>query len=160
MVYRMVFDVDGGCRNNGSAQPIAAAACIRRARWRSSYMTRHLPFHPTPTNQRAELTAIIMALEWALEVYEGLNGAPYIRVTIRTDSKYVVGCMTEWIYKWRDNGWVNARGVAVANYDLIIRAADLEDELTDLGSVRYEWIPRSENEEADEYCNDALDDFY
>lgn len=170
MVFRMVFEVDGGCRNNGKARPIGAAACLRlhNPRWlRASrpgyaYRTRPLPRHPTPTNQKAELMAVSMALEWAIERYMGLKGSdrPEFRVTIRTDSKYVVGCMTEWIHKWRNNNWRNARGQVVANRDLIARAAYLDAVISDWGTVQYTWIPRSENEDADERCNEALDEQY
>ena len=45
------------------------------------------------------MTAIIIALEQALEKYHDLDGTPRIDVKIYTDSKYVIGCMTDWIYK-------------------------------------------------------------
>ncbi|KAI3328833.1 hypothetical protein F4824DRAFT_506163 [Ustulina deusta] len=57
----MEFYVDGGCRGNGQPGVIGAAA---NSKWKS----QHLPRYPTPTNQRAEITAIIIALEWTLEI--------------------------------------------------------------------------------------------
>ena len=42
--------------------------------------------------------------------------------------------MTEWIYKWANNRWLNSRGVEVANRDLIQKASDLDDELKELGT--------------------------
>jgi ribonuclease HI len=68
--------------------------------------------------------------------------------------------MTEWIYKWSQNGWKNAAGYRVANRDLIEEASDLHDMVTDLGNIEYIWIPRSENWEADEACNEAMDNMY
>jgi ribonuclease HI len=66
--------------------------------------------------------------------------------------------MTEWIYKWTNNGWINAAGNEVANRDLIEEASDLDDRLKKEGDVRYVWIPRSQNQLADEACNDCMDE--
>ena len=162
MFYIMRMYVDGGCRRNGYEDAIGAAACVIQKKWgRSSIWTRQLPSHygsPTPTSQRAEITAIIQALEIALQEYRQLDGNPNLRLTIHTDSKYAHGCMTDWIYKWTRNGWVNAAGNQVANRDLIEQASDLEDEVKELGTVDYVWIPRAENQEADEAVSDLLDE--
>ncbi|KAI1194869.1 ribonuclease H-like domain-containing protein [Nemania serpens] len=160
MVYVMEFYVDGGCRGNGQAWSIGAAACcLTKSHNRGyRYRTTSLPRHPTPTNQRAEIAAIIMALEWALEKYDELDSYPDLDVRIHTDSRYAVGCMDNWIYKWVRNGWVNSAGNEVANRDLIEEASDLDDKVKDLGAVRYIWVPRSENEDADRHCNEELDE--
>ena len=162
MVYIMRMYVDGGCRRNGYEDAIGAAACVIQKKWgRSSTWTRQLPNHygsHTPTSQRAEITAIIQALEIALQEYRQLDGNPNLRLTIHTDSKYAHGCMTDWIYKWTRNGWVNAAGNQVANRDLIEQASDLDDEVKELGTVDYVWIPRAENQEADEAVSDLLDE--
>ena len=72
--------------------------------------------------------------------------------------RYAIGCMTSWIYKWANNGWINAAGYEVANRDLIEEASDLDDRLKKEGDVDYIWIPRKENQYADGCCNDALND--
>ncbi len=46
----------------------------------------------------------------------------------------------------------------MVNRDLIEQASDLEDELKQQGSIRYIWVPRSENEKADAAVNEALDE--
>jgi ribonuclease HI len=61
------------------------------------------------TNNRMELMAIIMALE-ALEV-------PHI-IILTTDSEYVRKGITEWIVRWKGNGWRTSNGNAVKNRDL------------------------------------------
>lgn len=66
--------------------------------------------------------------------------------------------MTKWIYKWANNGWTNAAGNEVANRDLIEEASALDDRLKEEGDVEYIWIPREENQRADEMCNDDMDD--
>lgn len=40
-------------------------------------------------------------------------------VSIITDSKYAIDCVTVWYVNWRKNGWKNASGKAVENKDLI-----------------------------------------
>jgi ribonuclease HI len=158
MVYIMEIYVDGGCRGNGKPGSKGAAAAVFRRKWgKHDYWTRVLPRYPPPTNQRAEITAIIIALEQALEEYDNLNGTPYLDVKIYSDSKYAVGCMNEWVYKWVQNGWRNAAGYEVANRDLIEKASNLDDRLKEEGKVQYIWIPREENEDADRYCNEAMD---
>lgn len=83
---------------------------------------------------------------------------PYLNVTIYTDSKYVVGCMRTWIYKWVKNGFLNAKGVEVVNRDLIEKASGLDDEVCGLGDVEYVWSPRAENDVADCAVNECMDE--
>ncbi|PYH45596.1 ribonuclease H-like protein [Aspergillus saccharolyticus JOP 1030-1] len=148
MVYTIEIYVDGGCRGNGQPGSIGAAAAAVKTRagtllgWKEA-----LPSYPTPTNQRAEITAIILGLEKARE--DIINSEPI---------PYAVKCMNEWVYKWVNNGWTNAKGSEVANRDVIERAMDLEDELKDSGDVRYQWIPRAQNQFADQLCNECMDE--
>lgn len=159
MVYIMEIYVDGGCRGNGGPGSIGAAAAVFKLRGgRHKAWQKTLPQYPRPTNQRAEITAIILALEQALEKYDELDTNPWLDVKIHSDSRYAIGCMTEWVSKWARNGWRNAAGNEVANRDLIEKAADLDKRLKEEGDVEYIWIPRGENELADSYCKDALDE--
>ena len=158
MPYTMKMYVDGGCRHNGYSNAIGAASCIVYMRYgRKKTYTRSIPSSETPTNQRAEITAIILALQQALAKYDRLHSAPVMKVTIYTDSKYAQGCMSTWIYQWAENGWRNSRGSEVANRDLIRETSALDDAVRELGKVRYVWIPRSENWEADEAANAVMD---
>jgi len=159
MVYIMEIYVDGGCRGNGQPGAIGAAAAAFKTKFgRYKAWTMALPRYPAPTNQRAEITAIILALEKALEMYDDLDSYPRLKVKIYSDSKYAIGCMKDWIYKWSSNGWINAAGNEVANRDLIQEASDLDDRVAEVGDVEYIWIPREENQFADELCNDNLDE--
>jgi ribonuclease HI len=63
------------------------------------------------TNQRAELTAILRALDIAPRHRD---------VTIYTDSKYAISCVTEWYKNWVKNKWTNSKGKPVENKDLIV----------------------------------------
>ena len=66
--------------------------------------------------------------------------------------------MTEWYRKWESNGFINSLGYEVTNRDLIERALDLERDISEHGNVFWEWIPRSDNETADEAVNYEMDD--
>ncbi len=66
-----------------------------------------VPYNPC-TNQIAELYAIYHLLS-------NTNGP----VVIYTDSKYSIGCLTEWWYNWEKNGWKNSKNEPVKNKDLI-----------------------------------------
>jgi ribonuclease HI len=159
MAYTMEIYVDGGCRGNGKPGAIGAAAAVFKPKFgRSLAWAKALPRSPTPTNQRAEITAVIIAIEQALERFKELYTRPRLDVTIYSDSKFAVNCMTQWIYKWTQNGWINAQGYPVANRDLLEEVSDLDDRLRDLGFVEYIWIPREQNQEADRYCNEKMDE--
>lgn len=157
MPYNIVFNVDGGCRNNGYSNATGAAAAVRMIgnTWSEAW-TR--PIYEGPTSQRAELTAIIIALQEALNEYHNRNIYDGLSLTIRSDSRYSVDCMTNWIYRWIRNGWVTSDGLNVANRDLLEEAIILHGHVVDVGSVRYEHIPRAQNSLADYYCNRALDE--
>lgn len=62
------------------------------------------------TNQRAELTAI----QRALDVVPNHRD-----VTIFTDSRYSIDCVTNWYKNWQRNGWVNSKNKPVENRDVV-----------------------------------------
>jgi ribonuclease HI len=95
MVFIMRYQVDGGCRGNGTPYAVGVAACIPLLRngLPARGQGRILPPWPTPTNQRAELTAIILVLSCARKRYEELDVHAELHLVIETDSKYAIGCM-------------------------------------------------------------------
>ena len=101
---------------------------------------------PATTNNRMELMGAIEALRALREP---------CRVTLHTDSKYVIDGITGWIFGWQRNGWKNAAKKPVAN-------ADLWQELVAAAKPhRIEWIwvkghdGHPENERADRLASDA-----
>ncbi|KAF9303226.1 hypothetical protein BGZ74_004136 [Mortierella antarctica] len=63
------------------------------------------------TNQRAELTAALRALE--------VCGSDTKPLEIRTDSMYTINIVTQWGEGWSKNGWKKSDGAAVMNRDII-----------------------------------------
>ncbi len=92
------------------------------------------------TNNRMELMAVIGALE-ALK-------RP-CRVTITTDSQYVMKGMTEWLPGWKAKGWKTAAKKPVKNAELWQR---LEQAISP-HQVEWQWVRghdgHEENERAD-----------
>lgn len=74
------------------------------------------------TNQRAELEAILVALE----IIASLPNQP---VEIYSDSQYAISCLTVWCKKWKQNGWQSASRKPVENQDLIRPAIALLETL-------------------------------
>lgn len=73
---------------------------------------------PDTTNNRAELTAAIKALE-AIR--------PGAFVTMVGDSQYVVKGMTEWLPVWRKRGWRGKDNKPVSNQDLWLQLVELAE---------------------------------
>ncbi len=98
------------------------------------------------TNNRMELQAAI----------SGLNALTRpCRVTLSTDSRYVMDGLTKWIKGWQRNGWKTADKKPVKN-------ADLWQALLDAATPhRIEWVwvkghaGHAENERADRLASDA-----
>ena len=79
------------------------------------------------TNNRMELLAAIMALKKIT-----INSD----VVIYTDSIYVKKGITEWMARWKKNGWKNANKKPVKNKDLWIKL----DVLCEKNNVSWKWV--------------------
>lgn len=99
------------------------------------------------TNNRMELTAAAAALEALTKP---------ARLVVVTDSSYVRGGVTQWIFGWKRNGWRTADKKPVKNEDLWRRldAAQAPHE------VVWEWVKghagHPENERADALAREAV----
>ena len=89
------------------------------------------------TNNRMELMAAIMALE-ALK--------RSVSVDVHTDSQYMRGGITGWIFGWKRNGWKTADKKPVKNVDLWQRL----DEATARHEVRWHWVKGHAGDEMNE----------
>jgi ribonuclease HI len=99
------------------------------------------------TNNRMELTAVIEALRQLTRP---------CRVSVTTDSQYVVKGMTEWIVGWQRKGWKNSKKEPVLNRDLW--EALLEQSQRHV--VQWNWVRghagHAENERCDLLAREAL----
>lgn len=101
------------------------------------------------TNNRMELMAAIIGLE-------SLHGS--YRVTLTTDSKYVMNGITDWIENWKKNAWKTAAKKPVKNEDLWRRL----DEVSQQHEINWQWVKghsgHHENELVDALANQGIDE--
>jgi len=134
---------DGACRGNPG--PGGWGVLLR---FGEAEKTLHGGEHKT-TNNRMELTAVIKGLE-ALK--------KSCRVTITTDSKYVLSGITEWMPNWKKRNWKTASKKPVLNVELWQRL----DALVSQHEIEWEWVKghsgHHENEIADQLANQGIDE--
>lgn len=101
---------------------------------------------PETTNNRMEMTATIRALEALTQP---------CKVTLHTDSKYVIDGITKWVFGWQRKGWKTADNKPVKNEDLwraLLAAAQPH-------TVEWVWVKghdgHVENERVDKLASDA-----
>ncbi len=99
------------------------------------------------TNNRMELIAVIRALE-ALTRHSA--------VTIHTDSRYVMDGVTQWMPRWKKNGWKTADKKPVKNEDLW---RELDTQCA-RHALSWRWVKghsgHPENERADALARSAI----
>ena len=99
------------------------------------------------TNNRMEILAVIMALK-------AINTKS--EITVFTDSTYVQKGISEWIGKWKINGWKTSNKKEVKNKDLWI----LLDNLTAQLKINWAWVKghsgHPENDRADYLANQGV----
>ena len=99
------------------------------------------------TNNRMELMAAIMALKKIKVSSE---------IVIYTDSIYVKNGITQWIVKWKYNGWKNSNKKPVKNKDLWV----MLDNLCKTNKISWKWVKghstNKYNNLADELASGAI----
>ena len=100
------------------------------------------------TNNQMEMMAAIKALESLKETCQ---------VDLFTDSKYVKLGITEWIIRWKTNGFKNAKKKPVVNAELWIRL----DAVASQHQINWQWVKghagHVDNERADALANQGLE---
>jgi len=132
---------DGACAGNpGPGGWAAILVCGDRERELSGY-------EPATTNNRMELQAAIAGLEALTEPCD---------VDLTTDSQYVKNGITDWLPRWKRNGWKTADKKAVKNVDLWQALESAVGRHT----VRWHWVRghdgHLENERCDALANEAI----
>jgi len=101
------------------------------------------------TNNRMELTAVIMALDALKEPCQ---------IDLYSDSQYVLKGIKEWIHNWKARGWRTADKKPVKNDDLWIKL----DNLRQIHAINWHWIKghsgHEMNERADGLANKAIEE--
>jgi len=134
---------DGACRGNPG--PGGWGVLLR-------FQGKEKTFHGgelETTNNRMELMAAIIGLE-------SLNEP--CRITLTTDSKYVMHGITDWIENWKKRGWKTAAKKPVKNEDLWRRL----DQARNQHEINWQWVKghsgHRENELVDALANKGVDE--
>jgi ribonuclease HI len=147
----VVVFVDGACRNNGTSYAQGGVGIHFGRNSRYNWAGTLAQGYVVHTSQRAELAAALRAIDQC----EAVNDR-YPNITqfvIASDSQYLVRGITDWIYKWIDNGWTNSAGYNLANADLW---SQLHSRVSQSWVDIMFWkVDRDENEEADEMAKEA-----
>jgi ribonuclease HI len=130
---------DGGCSGNPGK---GAWAYVLKS---SGGEEEASGFDAATTNNRMELTAVIKALERAK------SGSGDASIKVYTDSQYVKNGITEWIKKWKRNGWLTAAKDNVKNRGLWEELDALASEL----NPSWSWVKGHAGHPENERC-DAL----
>jgi ribonuclease H / adenosylcobalamin/alpha-ribazole phosphatase len=135
---RLTVEADGGSRGNPG---VAGYGALVRDTDTAALLAERAEPLGTASNNVAEYRGLIAGLEAALAI------DPSAQVHVRMDSKLVVEQMSgRWKIKHEDMR------------RLALQARDLVSGFTAAGgSVRFSWIPRAENKEADALSNVAMD---
>ena len=126
---------DGACIGNPGP---GGWACILRygARKREMFGSS-----PQTTNNRMELTAAIKGLSALKESCE---------VEVVTDSEYLKNGITQWIEKWKRNGWKTSAKKPVVNQDLWMEL----DEMVAGHKIQWTWTKGHANHEDNNRCDE------
>lgn len=94
------------------------------------------------TNQRAELTAVLRALQICDQ---------NLPLQIITDSNYSINCCTLWYTSWEKNGWKTSTGGSVLNKDLVVDIRKLIEQRNARNvTTTFRWIKGHSNDKGNE----------
>jgi ribonuclease HI len=141
---RVVIHTDGAC--SGNPGPGGWGAIVRYG----AEMRELKGGDGRTTNNRMELLAAIQALE-ALDHPSAVD--------LFTDSEYLRNGITQWLAKWKKNGWRTYDRKPVKNVDLWQRL----DHATAQHEIKWHWLRghtgHAENERADELAREGMAPF-
>ena len=132
----IILYADGAC--SGNPGPGGWAAILKEA---GTGRSREISgSEKQTTNNRMELMAVISGLE---------SLAKASKVTVVTDSQYVVKGMTEWIENWIAKNWRTSGKKPVKNIELWQRLLEISQK----HKVSWEWIEGHAGHPENERCD-------
>ena len=137
-IEKIIIYTDGACKGNPGPGGWGVLILLENEQIELSGGSKET------TNNQMELTAVIKALNFFDKK---------IKVDLYTDSKYVMDGITDYIKKWKINGWQTANKKPVKNMNLW----KILDELNNLHDINWIWVKghsgNPENEKADALAN-------
>jgi ribonuclease HI len=114
----MIIYTDGACKNNQNKYKRTAGCGVF---FNNALNIDNISVKlegPKQTNQVAEITACILAIEELINKSKIIN-IDMKDVIIKTDSMYTINCINTWFDGWKKRGWRKADGKPVDNLELI-----------------------------------------
>tara|TARA_Y100000590_G_C15288874_1_gene851715 strand:+ start:154 stop:606 length:453 start_codon:yes stop_codon:yes gene_type:complete len=140
--YIEIF-TDGACKGNPGVGGWGAILIYK------DHIKEISGFTEDTTNNIMELTAVIKSLESLKEE---------CHVVLTTDSNYVKNGITDWIHKWKLNGWKTSNKQSVKNKELWLQL----DMLSQKHIIEWKWVKghsgHVQNERADQLANEAIEE--
>lgn len=122
----LVVFTDGSCLHNGKPNARAGYAVVFPDHHPEFTEYAALPRGGDSTNNRAELTACVRALEIARDQ---LDPFCFRQVVIYTDSQLLINSITKWLPNWKRNNWIKSTDKKpVLNRDLLEKIDQLRQE--------------------------------
>ena len=139
---KITIYTDGAC--SGNPGPGGYGAVLIYGQHRKEFSG----YEPETTNNRMEITAVLVALEALKEP---------CAVELYSDSRYVVDAVEKgWSARWQQNGWMRNKKEAALNTDLWERML----ELLAKHKVNFHWVKghagHPENERCDQLAREAI----
>lgn len=125
----VVVYTDGSCVGNGRSNSKAGIGVYFGPE--SVYnVSMKLPSAYEPTNNTAELYAVLIALKQCKSMRQQ-------KIEVRSDSKFLLECVTRYIPTWQKNGWIKTNKKAVKHK---VELMELAEEMRGL-TIRWVHIP-------------------
>ena len=115
----------------------------------STILYKKSGFDKETTNNRMEMVAVIEALK-EIEKRDWHDES----LTVYTDSSYVKNGITQWIKKWKYNGWRSSSNTPVKNQDLWL----LLDSLSISFPLSWRWVKGHAGNKFNELCDSMATD--
>jgi ribonuclease HI len=139
---------DGGCSGNpgpGGWAYVITVAARKGSSKVDTYEESGAELYTT--NNRMEVSAVIEALKKLPAI-----GDKGMDVSVFTDSQYVQRGMTEWIQRWKANGWRNADKEPVKNVELWQEL----DNIAALYNIDWRWVKGHNGDPLNERCDSLV----
>ncbi len=139
---------DGSCSGNGRTDAIGGIG-IYFPNKELKNISQIFRFESC-TNQKTELYAILTTLRYINKILD----LKKCKVTIKTDSKYCIDCVTKWVNGWKKNNWTTQNGNPVANREFIEKIHNYYEKY----DIEFEHIEaHTGRDDFDSICNSKAD---
>lgn len=149
-VKRSIVYTDGSCWRNGMDGACAGIGVFWPKFPEKNFSQK---LDGKQTSVRAEIYAVITALQQAYEMN-------IEHLTIYTDSHFIIQTATQWLKKWKDNGWKTYDGSPVKNKDDML---ELDMAISRIPNIVWKAVSSHSgvhgNEQADKLANTAIADY-